>query len=363
MAVRLEHVETLTLARGRQAFTIHREYLLFAPPGWQRWWLESQKKYSRGLPLVVSLHGAGMDHHLMAYQWQYDSAWRDDLDHQFFVLVPGGTLTLDGLSSTDEPFRPFDEKLIWNGSDTAVETSRDDVALVQRMVDHARGLLSRASPDPSLSVWDDDRMFLHGYSNGTGLAHRLVAEEPGRWAAIWAKSGMMARRLGTTGTPAVFGPDPALVAGFGISCFVHHGLLDTTIPYGADQPPGTFLVGPGELVDLTAGGLSVAAAREIAFHYGIVPDCVERYRRYNHLRRSDDATKEPSVGEDESSLRWVHPLGSLLNDGTNPQVVEYRDPAMGHTNLNPPANGAGGYGSFSEVWDFFRTHPRVARPT
>jgi hypothetical protein len=36
---------------------------------------------------------------------------------------------------------------------------------------------------------------------------------------------------------------------------------------------------------------------------------------------------------------------------------------MGHTNLNPPANGAGGYGSFSEVWDFFRTHPRVARPT
>jgi hypothetical protein len=131
MAVRLEHVETLTLARGRQAFTIHREYLLFAPPGWQRWWLESQKKYSRGLPLVVSLHGAGMDHHLMAYQWQYDSAWRDDLDHQFFVLVPGGTLTLDGLSSTDEPFRPFDEKLIWNGSDTAVETSRDDVALVR----------------------------------------------------------------------------------------------------------------------------------------------------------------------------------------------------------------------------------------
>ncbi len=367
MSIRIEVTERLQLPNRRQTFTFFREYLLFAPPGWRSWWRES----GRGLPMVVSLHGASMDHNSMAAGWNYPSAWQDDLDHQFFVLVPGGTHTADDVASrfpngaTADVFAfPFDEKLIWNGSGTAVDVSRDDVGVVRQMVEHARGLLTSALPHQRFPALDDDRMFLHGYSNGAGLAHRLVAEEPDRWAAVWAQSGMMARQLGPAGVPAVFGPDPAGAGTMAVSCFFHHGYRDDTIPYGTNPSTGLdpYNVGPSELDKLiNDGGLDEPAARSVAFYYGRVPDAVERYRQYNRLTAATvPETGLPSVRPllGGTSDRWVHPAGSLLN-AENPQVVEYQDSHMTHINLDHPPTG---YGSFAEVWDFFRTHPRVARP-
>jgi poly(3-hydroxybutyrate) depolymerase len=366
MPVRIPVDETITFRD--QTFVnldFAREYLLFAPPCWPRWLFQARGLGRGGLPLVVSLHGASMDARLFAKQWRYYwEAWVDpetraavDLEDQFFVLVPAGTHTVDAPLGGDPFALPFDDKLLWNGAPVGVDVRRDDVAFVRKMVEHAERSLQRAALNPEAPVFDPDRMFLHGYSNGAGLAHRLVWEEPDRWAAVWAQSGMMSRQDGIDPPPgnrARFGPRFELATQC-VSLFAHHGVLDTTVPPG-DR--GTFGVAPEvpELLRLLAGGVPRQDALQLTPHYGSLSDCVEAYRAFNGLTGGEPIpTLEASIGG--LSLQWVSPRFTLLN-GANPQVVEYRDSAMTHINLGHPPEG---YGSFRDVWAFFRAHPRVPR--
>lgn len=363
MPVRIPVEETITFRD--QTFVnldFAREYLLFAPPCWPRWLRQALLEGRGGLPLVVSLHGASMDARLFAKQWRYWETWGDavDLEDQFFVLVPAGTHTVDAPAGGF--VLPFDDKLLWNGAPVGVDVRRDDVAFVRAMVEHAERSLQRASPNPEIPVFDPERMFLHGYSNGTGLAHRLVWEEPDRWAAVWAQSGMMSRQDGIAPPPgarARFGPRFELATQC-VSLFAHHGDLDTTVPPGAR---GTYGMAPEgqELLRLLAGGVPRQDALQLTPHYGSLSDCVEAYRAFNGLtggEPSPDQRASVDDSPDVTSSQWVYPRFTLLN-GANPQVVEYRDPSMDHINLPHPSDG---YGSFRDVWAFFRAHPSVPRP-
>jgi polyhydroxybutyrate depolymerase len=128
------------------------------------------------LPLLLLLHGGGGSaaSALDEYGWAAKSERAE-----FLVIAP------DGLGvRPDAPARFTTNPAVWNSGQYESRTHVDDVGFVRQLLD----LLKTRVPH------DESRVFITGHSNGGGMAFRLAAEMPERFAAI----AMVAGRLAVT---------------------------------------------------------------------------------------------------------------------------------------------------------------------
>ncbi|MDB6071769.1 MAG: family carbohydrate esterase [Verrucomicrobiales bacterium] len=169
-----------------------RKYLLRIPAGMD---------FSKPAPLVLALHGAGMNGAMMiGFSGLTAQA---DLS-KIILLYPNGT----GLADT---------LLTWNsGGIGPVREKPDDVLFLRTLLDEVSGILKV----------DQDRIFAVGLSNGGMMAYRLAAEMSDRIAAIAAVGG----------TLAVADPHP----GRPVPVIHFHGTADRIVPY-AGPAKGNFL--------------------------------------------------------------------------------------------------------------------------
>lgn len=165
-----------------------RKYLLRIPAGMD---------FSKPAPLVLALHGAGMNGAMMiGFSGLNEQA---DLSH-FILAYPNGTGVADTL-------------LTWNsGGIGPVREWPDDVLFLRTLIDEISGLLKV----------DQDRVHVVGLSNGGMMAYRLAAEMSDRIASIAAVGG----------TLAVADPHPDRP----VPVIHFHGTSDRIVPYaGPDK--------------------------------------------------------------------------------------------------------------------------------
>lgn len=335
-----------------------REYELFPPWAWPYW---HQRTYDesgrRGLPLIVALHGGGQDPTRFGLNWPFpvlfsggDSAnWED----RAIVVYPLGFAYQPWLDG--EPLR------IWNpGFGGGVLRGQNDVGFITAMIAAIERMMTRelrelGIPGPAI---DPNRRFLFGYSAGGMMSYRVVSRMPDYWAALWVQSSAYGGRSYHGLTKRVTN----LPRGrHGVSLFAHHGEDDTVVP------PGPITSTTGLAVsDFAAGlnaiaGLPAAEARQYTTSYRHLAAAVQDYRVHNNC--------EPEAFEylhpDPNGVGGVTGLGGAetasratwrqAGDPPNPEVIAYVDPDMDHSNFqdNP-------YFTADHVWDFFKSHPRVA---
>jgi poly(3-hydroxybutyrate) depolymerase len=398
-----------------------REFDFYAPTGWEHWVGKAWEKGRTGLPLVVALHGGGQDPLDFQEKWFFPRLWNLELDddgnpgepvpvfgnrvleNQFFVLYPYGTgwttetLTTLAYALVEPPAVPApvagadprplyrDGRTVraWNIGIGGERASIDDVGFIEAACDAMHqilksqllyaegampadfpwiylpgpmGFVVRFAPD----IFDVDRRYLFGYSNGAMLGHRLVSRMPDYWAALWAMSGSCGGKLHV----GVTGDDRAVVnlpddGSYAVSLFAHHGDLDDTVPPG-DWGEDDFVyqsasgLSPGYLLYATAGFQGA-----LDYRPGLLPlsQASRGYRTYNNVDGQSPFRSRPDLngGETAQSKSW--PDAADPND-ENPTVVIYRDPLMGHTGFTESANR---YFREKDVWRFFGYHPRVPR--
>jgi polyhydroxybutyrate depolymerase len=133
---------------------------------------------TRSTPLVLLLHGYGIDGYVQA--WYFGLVLHADLDaatappagaerNGFLLAYPDGTLDSEG-------------KRFWNGTDACCDFENsgvDDVAYLNAVIDDVE---QQYNVDPK-------RIYVLGHSNGSFMAHRLACEGPERFAAIVALNG------------------------------------------------------------------------------------------------------------------------------------------------------------------------------
>jgi polyhydroxybutyrate depolymerase len=187
---------------GNQTVTLQHEgrartYILHVPPG---------VTGAEPVALVFDLHGAGGN----GLQQQQMSGWGTVADREgLLVVYPDG---IDGY---------------WNVDDTCCGTAGneqiDDVGFIRAIVDELS----------ALACIDGQRIYVSGFSNGGGLAHRLGCEAADVIAAI----APVATDLRTQPCEPV---RP-------ISMMEVRGMSDSLEPYegGVVGPPGGQYVSPG----------------------------------------------------------------------------------------------------------------------
>jgi len=395
---------------------VTREFDFYAPPGWQYWVGKAWKEGRHGLPLIVALHGGAEDPLTLQDDWFFPRVWNlgldsdgnpgdpvsDDkrsLENQFFVLYPYGqgwmTKSLYDLaySLTELPTIPFnrDTRTVrafdpgFAGSGPLV----DDVGFIKAARDAmntklrwALGQAAAGLPDDfpwelvaaktptgaetaavaAIDLFDPERRFLFGYSNGAMLAYRLVSQMPDHWAALWAMAGTCGGKpnvgVSTDGDRVVNLPTTGL---YGVSLFAHHGDQDTTVPPGAwneadfvyqsPQDPD-----PGYQIYANAG---FRTALDYLPGYLPLMQAGRGYRALNN--REGESVFRRGVGlagaSTAQSISW--PDGENLDD-SNPTVCVYRDSTMTHTNFTVSKSSR--YFFEKDVWRFFNRHRRVVRP-
>ncbi len=164
---------------------VKRKYLLHIPPDCTR----------DQLPLVVVLHGGGQSGRLVRYVTSMNEVADKE---KFAVLYPDGS----------GRYKRF--LLTWNAGDCCGYSSHrrvDDVAFVDSVID---GLLSRG-------IFDRNRIYLAGYSNGAMMAYKAGCEKPERFAAIASIGGSMTGREHLPEIP--------------LSVMIIHGTADKHVPY------------------------------------------------------------------------------------------------------------------------------------
>jgi hypothetical protein len=224
-------------------------------------------------------------------------------------------------------------------------------------------------------VFDKDRRFLFGYSNGGMLAHRLVREMPDYWAGIWSMSASCG---GVPHAGLPIGPPGQEITvnlptegDYGVSLFAHHGVLDNVVPPGeidtADFDLQTAPINsPGYVQALLAGFPNAED-----YLVGLLP-LAQMWRGYTDYNALNEAVPlvhvpglEPEPVSRPDSTPGFDPPSPLsswgawsLTWGGNPTVQVYLDNTMDHLEFVEHENR---YFFAFDVWKFFREHPRVLR--
>lgn len=157
------------------------------------------------LPLVVLLHGYGIDGFTQDLYWGLSR--RVDAD-RFFLVVPDGTVDADG-------------RRFWNATPACCDFGHigpDDVAYLRGLVAEMK---SRFAVDPA-------RVYATGHSNGGFMSHRLACDAADDFAAIASLAGS------TTLDPTDCVPAQP------VAVLEMHGDSDPDVPYGgvAGEYPG-----------------------------------------------------------------------------------------------------------------------------
>lgn len=443
---------------------ISREFDFYAPTAWPYWVAQAWVQQGRvGLPLVIALHGAGQNPLSLQSEWFFPYVWTLDadgqptvglpgqgtyirtLENQFFVLYPYGmgwaSKTLQ--STAYDPLatallnlglqpQASDERTVrgWNSGVDGVTTGPgiDDVGFIQAMIRaideklrqeilSAAELIDRLTDStfpwqfiggPFLqersapeTLFDRDRRFLFGYSNGGMLAHRLVRAMPDHWAAVWG----MSTAVGGKPHKGVGDPEDAVVnlpeeGEHSVSFFAHHGLLDEIAPPGVEgdvlgtadfelqspienSPPyrqyqfagfrenlGS-LFSPDIIDGLTflPGFLPLAQGwRGYIAYNGLSEETVARPRQGLEEIEIDLSLPGPLFGGAQPKKEGVTLPGAYSYSSgdtglpeadypfsANPICVMYIDRAMHHTDFTSHPDR---YFFAYDIWRFFRTHPR-----
>lgn len=167
-----------------------RPFLLHAPPS-----------AARPAPLVVELHGRGIDP-LHFELWTGYTSLADEAGFVLAMPAAIGEMWNDG--RTGGPGRVL----------------ADDVGYLLAVVDH---LVAAGTVDPS-------RVYLVGMSNGANMAGRIAWEHPERVAAI-------AQVAGTAGVPVVAGRAPSAP----VPVLQIHGTSDRANPYAGGRRSGALM--------------------------------------------------------------------------------------------------------------------------
>lgn len=329
-----------------------REFELYAPYGWPYWVERVFAEDGRdGLPLVIAMHGGGQNPANFAVDWPFpllfnlpDNAnWED----RCFVLYPYGFSYVPGLDGL--PSRG------WNtGFSGAYLATQDDVGFVRVMLAAVEAMLAKELRrlGSARRGIDADRRFLFGYSMGGMLAYRLASEIPNCWGALWVMAAAFGGRSHDGLTPTVTHPPRGRSS---VSLFAHHGDLDTVVPPGPDNDPSGLALSTLIRDAYAATGVTSPDAEIYATSVRHLAAAALTYRTYNNCTRTayDVQTNLPDVG---GVLPGSSSQFTFRQDGNpaNPEVIVYRDPLMEHTNFV-----ANRYFTASDVWDFFKAHPRI----
>lgn len=199
----------------------------------RRYGVHVPRRVVRQPALVVAIHGGGLG---SPQQHERMTGWSAlaDKDRGFVVVYP------EGLKAT------------WNAGNGALgyagRAGVDDVGFLSSMLlDVARRY-----------AIDDQRVYLSGHSNGSMMAHRYAAEDPGLVAAIAGVSG------GFSAIPTDGCPNPPAVR-------IVHGYEDTHVPFAGG-------VGPKALDPYE----HVAIGRTEAWWRAQGGDVVTRYGAWSH---------------------------------------------------------------------------------
>lgn len=339
-----------------------REFDLHIPWAWEYWHERAFTEDSReGLPLVIALHGGGQDPGGFATDWNFpllinnsdETNWQD----RFFVLYPHG----------------FDSSVLftvlrrgWNmGFTGQYMAAQNDVSFIEAAMDSVDKMLGRKLKEIGVSrpAIDRDRRFVFGYSMGGMMAYKLAHDLPDTFGALWVAAGAYGGRSFEGFSPTVTN-DPQ--GRHSVSLFAHHGEMDTVVPPGPRndpsgrvQPETEIDFGPpfGTLDVFNETGITdPAVADSYNNSYRTLAAAVEEYRRYNDCEKgfvaAESGPNQPDVAGGTNSETYV-----FRQDGgaINPEVTVYRDGEMSHTGFT----AAGQYKDTSDVWSFFKDHPRV----
>ncbi len=344
-----------------------REYVLRVPPGWQQALTEARNADPNrlGLPLLVAFHGGRIGFGLSVpgdlddpaqfqRDWDFPSVWAPQpgqerrFEDQCFVLYPYGLGATDVYQAA-----PRGSKLpprrwgAWNPGQvfTPNDTPTDDPRFVLALIAHldarllARYRAERGGAPDLASVFDPERRFLFGRSNGGMMALRMVARSPiDTWAAVFVISAAIGGSPNAEGypPPLTFNDpdDGATPTARGVSLFAVHGELDTHVPPGRHGNP----THPELTSDLAP---PVMDAVYFTPSYAPLSDLIHAYRRFAGIGREATLTRIPPG----DVRRWT----SRRPNGV--EVVEYRDATRGHFDDFSPIDAR-------FVWEFLRDHPR-----
>lgn len=327
-----------------------REFEFYAPYAWSHWVERAFTEDGRdGLPLVVAMHGGAQNPANFATDWPFpllinvaDTAnWED----RFCVLYPYGFSYYPGLDGL--PSRG------WNtGFSGAYMTTQDDVGFIRAAIDAVEAMMRKElrATGSARRPLDPERRFLFGYSMGGMLGYRLASEMPDHWAALWAMSAAFGGRshdgLTSTVTHAPRGRSS-------VSLFAHHGDEDELVPPGPNNDASGLVLSETINALYVATGLDQASADIYTTSLRHLAAATLTYRTYNNCRGTayQVLTGQTTVGGANDATRYAYRRDDLA---ANPEVVVYRDTEMRH-----PGFIANRYFDEADVWEFFKTHPRV----
>jgi polyhydroxybutyrate depolymerase len=269
-----------------------RSYLVHYPTGHDT---------SRPTPVVLVLHGGGLNAVLMQHLTQFDAL----ADREGFVTVyPNGT-------GSNRFFLSFNTGGVLPPEDEGLP---DDVAFIRAMLDDLA----------ATTAIDSRRVFACGYSNGGMMCYRLAAELSDRIAAIGSVAG-------TQAIPFPLPPRPVPVIHF-------HGSQDQIVLPGGPAPPlPPFLtyLSLDETIAIWSAHNGCAAEPEVKSLPNIARDATTVVR----------TTYAPCAAETEVVLHWIVGGGHTWPGAATPP-----NPITGRTSQDISANEL--------LWEFFQRHPR-----
>ena len=160
---------------------------------------------SNNVPLLVDIHGGGDD--------MYQQRWTSDfanlsIEQGFIVAYPQGHDNL------------------WNQAEGVIPgANEEDVGFIIKMIDEIKN---------NYTI-DHSRIYVTGWSNGCGMAHRLAVQASDVFAAAGCMSMYQFANVDTEYSPIPF--------------MEVHGLLDEAVHYGSTAVAGVILGIPGTGVE------------------------------------------------------------------------------------------------------------------
>jgi len=327
-----------------------REFVLALPIGWERW----IEKLGKGLPSIVAFHGGAQDPSNFQTQWPFHSIIDGSLSDsdRFVVFYPYGATPGGGSLSDNRG---------WNTNWTSTNYQDvDDIQFITQLRSVVNDWMASRLADAGISYsgapLDEDRRYLFGYSLGGMFAFQYARQTTNTFAAVWGENATFGGRRhmqGSLGTTVTNPPLPGTVNQRAKSLFLHTGTLDTSVvPTGtASGPPNTSLANKATYRD--KGGLNDTWAGRYA--RGDLP-ALASIAAYNTLNNTTVQTvltgqSDRNGGSTSTLTQWRRVGGA-----NNPIVEHYSDPTMTHTNF---ASSPKRYFSVSDVWAWFKAHPRV----
>lgn len=339
-----------------------REFELFAPEGWQ-YWLEQVHAIDgrRGLPLVIAMHGGGQDPTVFGLQWPFFTLldptcpnYLPAADDKFFVLYPfGSSSSPKGTCAEPGNGSPLRG---WNiGFNGDVVPSQDDSSFIISAVDAVQFMLQTELDrlGVALPAVDQHRRYAFGYSMGAMMAHRIAHDVPDYLAALWVMAGAHGGRAHHGLTTTVANTPRGTMS---VSLFAHHGDADDVVPPGSLDDHAELVLSDASLRRYEAAGLPTADAEAYAGSVLPLEATVQEFVEHNDLAPTpaEVAIKLPSLDPTDGSVRRTY-RGDDQREPANPEVIVYRDPAMGHEGFSIDPDR---YVFPATVWDFFKHHPR-----